>query len=83
MKVCVLRRDGEKADYYGIFHSVDSLVEKIFGKRNIQLEKEHRQYAEVVTFTVFSHEENLEKKILSFITEISRIHPAYAVRILS
>lgn len=58
MEIYVLRRDGEKADHYGIFHSVDSLVEEIFGKRKIQLKKEHRQYAEAVTFTVYSHEEN-------------------------
>lgn len=83
MKICVLRSDGEKVDHYGMIHSVEAVVNRIFGKRDIRVEKEHRQFAEAITFDVYLFEGDVEINILLFLQEISRLHPAYSVRILS
>ena len=83
MKLCIVRRDGEKVDHYGMLRRVEAVVERIFGKRDIRVEKEHRQFAEAITFDISSYEEDVNKNIVLFIQEISQLHPAYSVRIHS
>lgn len=83
MKICVIRLDGENADYYGMLHSVKDVAERIFGKRDVRVEKEHRQIPKAITFDVYPFEEDVDKNIVLFLQEISRLHFAYSVRIHS
>lgn len=83
MKICVLRCDGEKVVSCSMLHSVEAVVKKIYGKRNIRVEKEREQFAEEITFDVYPFEQDVEVDIMLFVQAISRLHPAYAVRILS
>ena len=79
MKICVLRRDGQKV-HYGMLTTISTLTENYFEEMQMFIEKDEREFTEMITFAL-QEDEDLSK-IFKFITKVSEINPLYAVRIL-
>ena len=77
MKICVLRRDGQKV-HNGMAMVIASITERFFGEKQIVFAKNKKEFTEILTFEI---EDNEEKQAVMFIQEVSRVNPLYAVRI--
>lgn len=79
MKICILRRDGENV-HNGMVEVMFSITEKYFGKRELFLDKNEKEFTQMITFSVSDNEDS--SNIVEFIIAISEVNPLYAVRIL-
>jgi len=77
MKMCVLRRDGQSA-YNGMVMVIADITERLFGEKEMVIDKNNQEFTEVITFEIGDNE---EEKVVMFIKEISRVKQLYAVRI--
>lgn len=79
MKVCILRRDGENI-HNGMIEVMSAIIEKKFGDREMFLDKNKKEFTQMITFLVSDNEDS--SNIVQFIIEVSEINPLYTVRIL-
>lgn len=79
MKICILRRDGENV-HNGMVEVMFAITEKYFGKRKLFLDKNEKEFTQMITFSVSDNEDS--SNIVQFIIEVSEINPLYTVRIL-
>lgn len=79
MKICILRRDGENV-HNGMVEVMFAITEKYFGKRKLFLDKNKKEFTQMITFLVSDNEDS--SNIVQFIIEVSEINPLYTVRIL-
>ena len=79
MKICILRRDGENV-HNGMVEVMFAITEKYFGKRKLFLNKNEKEFTQMITFSVSDNEDS--SNIVQFIIEVSEINPLYTVRIL-
>ena len=79
MKICILRRDGENV-HNGMVELMFAITEKYFGKRKLFLDKNEKEFTQMITFSVSDNEDS--SNIVQFIIEVSEINPLYTVRIL-
>ena len=77
MKICVLRRDGQKV-HNGMAMVIASITEKFFGEKEMFIDKNEQEFTEILNFEI---EDNEEEQLVMFIKEVSRVNPLYAVRI--
>lgn len=77
MKMCVLRRDGQKV-HNGMAMVIAGITEKFFGEKEMVIDKNDQEFTEMLTFEIGGNE---EEQVVMFIKEISRVNPLYAVRI--
>ena len=79
MKICILRRDGENI-HNGMVEVMSAIIEKKFGDREMFLDKNKKEFTQMITFLVSDNEDS--SNIVQFIIEVSEINPLYTVRIL-
>lgn len=79
MKICILRRDGENV-HNGMVEVMFAITEKYFGKRKLFLDKNEKEFTQMIIFLVSDNEDS--SNIVQFIIEVSEINPLYTVRIL-
>ena len=79
MKICILRRDGENI-HNGMIEVMSAIIEKKFGNREMFLDKNKKEFTQMITFLVSDNEDS--SNIVQFIIEVSEINPVYTVRIL-
>ena len=79
MKICILRRDGENV-HNGMVEVMFAITEKYFGKRKLFLDKNEKEFTQMITFSVSDNEDS--SNIVQFIIAASEINPLYTVRIL-
>lgn len=79
MKICILRRDGENV-HNGMVEVMFAITEKYFGKRELFLDKNEKEFTQMITFSVSDQEDS--SHILDFIIAVSEVNPLYTVRIL-
>ena len=79
MKICILRRDGENI-HNGMIEVMSAIIEKKFGDREMFLDKNKKEFTQMITFLVSDNEDS--SNIVQFIIEVLEINPLYAVRIL-
>ena len=79
MKICILRREGEKI-HNGMIEVMSAIIEKKFGDREMFLDKNKKEFTQMITFLVSDNEDS--SNIVQFIIEVSEINPLYTVRIL-
>mgnify|MGYP004463533293 FL=1 len=79
MKICILRRDGENV-HNGMVEVMFAITEKYFGKRKLFLNKNEKEFTQMITFSVSDNEDS--SNIVQFIIAVSEVNPLYAVRIL-
>ena len=79
MKICILRRDGENV-HNGMVEVMSAIIKKNFGKRELFLDKNEKEFTQMITFGVSDNEDS--SNIVQFIIEVSEINPLYTVRIL-
>ena len=79
MKICILRRDGENV-HNGMAEVMFTITEKYFGRKEIFLDKNEKEFTQMITFSVSDNEDS--SNIVQFIIEVSEINPLYTVRIL-
>lgn len=79
MKICILQRDGENV-HNGMADVMFAITEKYFGKRGLFLDKNEKEFTQMITFSVSDQEDS--SNILDFIIAVSKVNPLYAVRIL-
>ena len=79
MKICILRRDGEKI-HNGMIEVMSAIIEKKFGDIEMFLDKNKKEFTQMITFLVSDNEDS--SNIVQFIIEVSEINPLYTVRIL-
>lgn len=79
MKICILRRDGENV-HNGMIEVMSAIIEKKFGDREMFLDKNKKEFTQMITFLVSDNEDS--SNIVQFIIEVSEINPLYTVRIL-
>ena len=79
MKICILRRDGEKI-HNGMIEVMSAIIEKKFGDREMFLDKNKKEFTQMITFLVSDNEDS--SNIVQFIIAVSEINPLYTVRIL-
>ena len=79
MKICILRRDGENV-HNGMAEVMFTITEKYFGRKELFLDKNEKEFTQMITFSVSDNEDS--SNIVQFITEVSEINPLYTVRIL-
>lgn len=79
MKICILRRDGENI-HNGMIEVMSAIIEKKFGDREMFLDKDKKEFTQMITFLVSDNEDS--SNIVQFIIEVSEINPLYTVRIL-
>ena len=79
MKICILRRDGENV-HNGMVEVMLAITEKYFGKRKLFLDKNEKEFTQMITFSVSDNEDS--SNIVQFIIAVSEVNPLYAVRIL-
>ena len=79
MKICILRRDGEKI-HNGMIEVMSAIIEKKFGDREMFLDKNKKEFTQMITFLVSDNEDS--SNIVQFIIAVSEVNPLYAVRIL-
>lgn len=79
MKICILRRDGENV-HNGMVEMMFAITEKYFGKREIFLDKNEKEFTQMITFSIFDNENS--SNIVQFIIAVSEVNPLYTVRIL-
>lgn len=79
MKICILRRDGENI-HNGMIEVISAIIEKKFGDREMFLDKNKKEFTQMITFLVSDNEDS--SNIVQFIIEVSEINPLYTVRIL-
>lgn len=79
MKICILRRDGENV-HNGMIEVMFAITEEYFGKRELFLDKNEKEFTQMITFSVSDQEDS--SNILQFIIAVSKVNPLYAVRIL-
>lgn len=79
MKICILRRDGENV-HNGMVEVMSAIIKKNFGKRELFLDKNEKEFTQMITFGVSDNEDS--SNIVQFIIAVSEINPLYTVRIL-
>lgn len=79
MKICILRRDGENV-HNGMIEVMFAITEKYFGKRELFLDKNEKEFTQMITFSISDNENS--SNIVQFIIAVSEVNPLYAVRIL-
>ncbi len=79
MKICILRRDGENI-HNGMIEVMTAIIEKKFGDREMFLDKNKKEFTQMITFLVSDNEDS--SNIVQFIIAVSEVNPVYAVRIL-
>ena len=79
MKICILRRDGENVHNWMI-ELMFAITEKYFGNRELFLDKNEKEFTQMITFSVSDNEDS--SNIVQFIIAVSEVNPLYAVRIL-
>ena len=79
MKICILRRDGENI-HNGMIEVMTAIIEKKFGDREMFLDKNKKEFTQMITFSVSDNEDS--SNIVQFIIAVSEVNPLYAVRIL-
>ena len=79
MKICILRRDGENV-HNGMVEVMSAIIEKKFGNRELFLDKNEKEFTQMITFSIFDNEDS--SNIVQFIIAVSEVNPLYAVRIL-
>ena len=79
MKICILRRDGENV-HNRMVEVMFAITEKYFGKRKLFLDKNEKEFTQMITFSVSDNEDS--SNIVQFIIAVSEVNPLYAVRIL-
>lgn len=79
MKICILRRDGENI-HNGMAEVMFTITEKYFGRKELFLDKNEKEFTQMITFSVSDNEDS--SNIVQFIIEVSEINPLYIVRIL-
>ena len=79
MKICILRRDGENV-HIGMVEVMSAIIKKNFGKRELFLDKNEKEFTQMITFWVSDNEDS--SNIVQFIIAVSEINPLYTVRIL-
>ena len=79
MKICILRRDGENV-HNGMIEVMSAIIEKKFGDREMFLDKNKKEFTQMITFLVSDNEDS--SNIVQFIIAVSEVNPLYAVRIL-
>lgn len=79
MKICILRRDGENV-HNGMVELMFAITEKYFGKRKLFLDKNEKEFTQMITFSVSDNEDS--SNIVQFIIAVSGVNPLYTVRIL-
>ena len=79
MKICILRRDGENV-HNGMAEVMFTITEKYFGNRELFLDKNEKEFTQMITFSVSDNEDS--SNIVQFIIAVSEVNPLYAVRIL-
>ena len=79
MKICILRRDGENV-HNGMVEVMFAITEKYFGRKELFLDKNEKEFTQMITFSVSDNEDS--SNIVQFIIEVSEINPLYTVRIL-
>ncbi len=79
MKICILRRDGENI-HNGMAEVMFTITEKYFGRKELFLDKNEKEFTQMITFSVSDNEDS--SNIVQFIIEVSEINPLYTVRIL-
>jgi hypothetical protein len=79
MKICILRRDGENV-HNGMAEVMFTITEKYFGRKELFLDKNEKEFTQMITFSVSDNEDS--SNIVQFIIEVSEINPLYTVRIL-
>lgn len=79
MKICILRRDGENV-HNGMVEVMFAITEEYFGKRELFLDMNEKEFTQMITFLVSDQEDS--SKILQFIIAVSKVNPLYTVRIL-
>ena len=79
MKICILRRDGENV-HNGMVEVMFAITEKFFGNRKLFLDKNEKEFTQMITFSVSDNEDS--SNIVQFIIAVSEVNPLYAVRIL-
>lgn len=79
MKICILRRDGENV-HNGMIEVMFAITEKYFGKRELFLDKNEKEFTQIITFSISDNENS--SNIVQFIIAVSEVNPLYAVRIL-
>ena len=79
MKICILRRDGENV-HNGMVELMFAITEKYFGKRKLFLDKNEKEFTQMITFSVSDNEDS--SNIVQFIIAVSGVNPLYTVRML-
>ena len=79
MKICILRRDGENV-HNGIAEVMFAITERYFGRKELFLDKNEKEFTQMITFSVSDNEDS--SNIVKFIIAVSEVNPLYAVRIL-
>jgi hypothetical protein len=79
MKICILRRDGENV-HNGMAEVMFTITEKYFGRKELFLDKNEKEFTQMITFSVSDNEDS--SNIVQFIIAVSEINPLYTVRIL-
>lgn len=79
MKICILRRDGENV-HNGMAEVMFTITEKYFGRKELFLDKNEKEFTQMITFSVSDNEDS--SNIVQFIIAVSEVNPLYAVRIL-
>ena len=79
MKICILRRDGENI-HNGMIEVMFAITEKYFGNRELFLDKNEKEFTQMITFSVSDNEDS--SNIVQFIIAVSEVNPLYTVRIL-
>lgn len=68
MKICILRRDGENV-HNGMVEVMFAITEKYFGKRKLFLDKNEKEFTQMITFSVSDNEDS--SNIVQFIIAVS------------
>ena len=79
MKICILRRDGENV-HNGMVEVMFAITEEYFGKRELFLDMNEKEFTQMITFSVSDQEDS--SKILQFVITVSKVNPLSTVRIL-
>ena len=79
MKICISRRDGENV-HNGMAEGMFTITEKYFGRKELFLDKNEKEFTQMITFSVSDNEDS--SNIVQFIIAVSEINPLYTVRIL-
>lgn len=72
MKICILRRDGENV-HNGMVEVMFAITEKYFGKRKLFLDKNEKEFTQMITFSVSDNEDS--SNIVQFIIAVSEVNP--------